>query len=96
MYGILIYMPDGERGMTYENDNAKATVSSILLVMMVAVCFTGCGSKSGGDEGYTAKNTEFVIGATGTSVQATCFLIRYFCFRRAHSLLLSRLMLTAV
>lgn len=43
----------------------KKTVSSILLVMMVAVCFTGCGSKSGGDEGYTAKNTEFVIGATG-------------------------------
>lgn len=43
----------------------KKTVSSILLVMMVAVCFTGCGSKSGGDAGYTAKNTEFVIGATG-------------------------------
>lgn len=43
----------------------KKMVSSILLVMMVAVCFTGCGSKSGGDAGYTAKNTEFVIGATG-------------------------------
>ena len=23
MYGMLIYMPDGERGMTYENDNEK-------------------------------------------------------------------------
>ena len=39
-------------------------ISSVLMLMMIAVCFTGCGAKKGGSS-YTEKNTEFIIGATG-------------------------------
>ena len=42
----------------------KKVAAVVCAVAMIAVCFAGCGTSDGSD-GYTANNTEFVIGLSG-------------------------------
>ncbi|MDD5953929.1 MAG: ABC transporter substrate-binding protein [Firmicutes bacterium] len=43
----------------------KKTIAIILSLVLCLGLFAGCGSSSGSSNGYTAKNTEYVIGVSG-------------------------------
>ena len=47
----------------------KKILALVLAVVMVAAMFTACGKK-----GYTAENTEYVIGASGPLTGASVSL----------------------
>ena len=42
-------------------------IAALVLALVMVLCFVGCSKSEGskGDKGYTADNTEFVIGVSG-------------------------------